>query len=324
MTYDGHDRQVRWVFPSKTTPGVTDPSDYEQYGYDPNGNRTSLRKRDGAVLTYHYDALNRMTAKIVPGGAGNVAYTYDLRGLQTSANFSAIGGGVTNAYDGFGRLASTTTHIGGSVRTVSHLYDREGREVETTFPDGKKFWTARDGLGRMKLGYSGALGDTSVHMTIFYYDVASRLYYFGRRWGTATLWERDNICRRRSGSGLERRPLQATTFTPCSGLAPWHPGAFPPEGLSPMPEIAPRAGCAGSALDTGAREKRRRLQALRFVRDRTGIEAAKTPPMRPGRPLRPDPDRRPGQRPFFCRCLSRSRTMLPSPSGIRPRRRATS
>jgi YD repeat-containing protein len=30
------------------------------------------------------------------------------------------------------------------------------------------------------------------------------------------------------------------------------------------------------------------------------------------------------QRPFFCRCLSRSRTMLPSPSGSRPRRRATS
>jgi hypothetical protein len=29
-------------------------------------------------------------------------------------------------------------------------------------------------------------------------------------------------------------------------------------------------------------------------------------------------------RPFFCRCLSRSRTMLVSPSGIRPRRRATS
>jgi hypothetical protein len=31
-----------------------------------------------------------------------------------------------------------------------------------------------------------------------------------------------------------------------------------------------------------------------------------------------------GQRPFFCRCLSRSSTMLPSPSGSRPSLRATS
>jgi len=41
-----------------------------------------------------------------------------------------------------------------------------------------------------------------------------------------------------------------------------------------------------------------------------------------GRPGRPPGGG--GQRPFFCRCLSRSRTMLLSPSGIRPRRRATS
>jgi hypothetical protein len=37
-----------------------------------------------------------------------------------------------------------------------------------------------------------------------------------------------------------------------------------------------------------------------------------------------DVDVTPAYRPFFCLCLSRSRTMLPSPSGIRPMRRATS
>ncbi|HEX8626378.1 MAG TPA: RHS repeat-associated core domain-containing protein [Allosphingosinicella sp.] len=201
MTYDGHDRQSRWIFPSKTTPGVaeapsaTNPGDYEQYGYDAAGNRTSLRKRDGSVLSFHYDALNRLVFKQVPGGAANVGYTYDLRGLQTSANFTTTGGGVTNAFDGFGRLARTTTHIGGSVRTIAHRYDRDGADVETTYPDGRKFWTARDGLGRMKAGYQGALGDTSMGMTVFHYDRASHLYYFGRRWGTATVYERDAIGR---------------------------------------------------------------------------------------------------------------------------------
>jgi hypothetical protein len=30
------------------------------------GNRTSLRKRDGAVLGYRYDVLNRMMVQVVP------------------------------------------------------------------------------------------------------------------------------------------------------------------------------------------------------------------------------------------------------------------
>ena len=191
MAYDGFDRQSRWIFPSKSAPGIADPSDYEQYGYDPNGNRTSLRKRDGSVLTFQYDALNRMTAKIVPDGAANVGYTYDLRGLQTSANFITTGGGVTNAYDGFGRVASTTTHMGGSVRTVAHRYDRDGVRSEITFPDGHKFWTARDGLGRATGAYMGAVGSISVLLRAFTYDSASRLSRSTRYWGSATAYGYD-------------------------------------------------------------------------------------------------------------------------------------
>jgi len=67
MRYNGFGRQQRWVFPSKTTPGVADQQDYEQYLYDPAGNRVQLRKRDGQVLTYTYDALGRM---VIQGDAG--------------------------------------------------------------------------------------------------------------------------------------------------------------------------------------------------------------------------------------------------------------
>ncbi len=117
MTYDGHDRQTRWTFPSKTSIGSVDASDYEEYGYDANGNRTSLRKRDGSTLTYGYDALNRNTVKVVPERSGlssthtrDVYYGYDLRGLQTYARFDSSGGeGITNTYDGFGRLTSSNS-----------------------------------------------------------------------------------------------------------------------------------------------------------------------------------------------------------------------
>jgi YD repeat-containing protein len=139
-----------------------------QYGYDPNGNRTSLRKRDGLMVHYAYDALDRLVEKRVPGNGWNVGYGYDLRGLQTSAGFINMGGGVASVYDGFGRLTSTTTSLGGSVRTVAHQYDRDGLRTEIAHPDGHKFWTARDGLGRAAGAYMGAIGSTSV--LAFAYD----------------------------------------------------------------------------------------------------------------------------------------------------------
>ena len=80
MRYDGHDRQNRWVFPSKTTAGSVNESDYESYTFDDAGNRLSMRKRDGQTLTYQYDGLNRVTSKSVPSSASGAAgYTVYLR-----------------------------------------------------------------------------------------------------------------------------------------------------------------------------------------------------------------------------------------------------
>ncbi|HEX8448218.1 MAG TPA: hypothetical protein VF652_01385, partial [Allosphingosinicella sp.] len=156
MKYDAFDRQSRWVFPSKSTPGVADQNDYEQYGYDPNGNRTSLRKRDGSVLAFHYDALGRMTVKIVPERSGlaaihtrDVYYGYDLRGLQTKAAFDSLAGeGVASVYDGFGRLVSSTSSMGGVARTVGNAYDSDGNRTRIDHPGGAFFTYMLDGLGR--------------------------------------------------------------------------------------------------------------------------------------------------------------------------------
>ncbi|MBV8685927.1 MAG: RHS repeat protein, partial [Alphaproteobacteria bacterium] len=112
LRYDGFDREARWVFPSPSSAGAVNESDYEAYGYDANGNRTSLRKRDGAVLAFDYDALNRVTRKVVPERAGlaaaqtrDVFYRYDNRGLQLGAWYDGVGGeGVSSGYDAAGRL----------------------------------------------------------------------------------------------------------------------------------------------------------------------------------------------------------------------------
>src|SRR6185312_14619190 len=119
------------------------------YGYDNNGSRTSLKKRDGEIITYQYDSLNRMSAKLVPDASQNVTYGYDLRGLMTSAVFSSSGAGITNIYDGFGRLTSSTNTMGGVSRTVGQGFDNDGDRTSVTFPDSNYFDYDYDGLDRL-------------------------------------------------------------------------------------------------------------------------------------------------------------------------------
>jgi RHS repeat-associated protein len=169
MTYDGFDRQTLWNFPSKTTPGQVSTTDYEQYGYDANSNRTSLRKRDGSTLTYQYDALNRVIVKVVPERSGlaathtrDVYYGYDVAGQQLYARFdSAAGEGVSNGYDTLGRLSSSSLNMDGVTRTLGYLRDAAGNRTQLTWMDGSATSFSYDAAGQMGVIYEGALGSTT-------------------------------------------------------------------------------------------------------------------------------------------------------------------
>jgi RHS repeat-associated protein len=194
MSYDAFGRQSRWIFPSKTQIYTADPADYEEYRYDPAGNRTWFRKRDGQVFTFEFDGLDRVAIKFAPAG-GTVRYSYDLRGLQTGAWFIGTGQGVYNAYDGFGRVVSATSTMGGVSRTISHLNDREGRKAEVTFPDGFKFWFERDGLGRMAKARQGGWGTSGPVMASFGYNAKGLPQSFTRGPGNATTYGYDSALR---------------------------------------------------------------------------------------------------------------------------------
>ena len=192
--YDGFDRLVAWAFPSKTVTGSSAPctigtiaeatdgfgnivagpsethtagDDCEKYAYDRNGNRAKLMKRDGNVIRYAFDALNRNTVKDIPGGtASDVYYAYDLRGLQTAALFaSASGVGITNIYDGFGELLSTTTTMGTTARTLGYSYDADGNRSQLTYPDSTYFTYVYDGLDRLTTIKEA--GATAIVSTVF-------------------------------------------------------------------------------------------------------------------------------------------------------------
>jgi RHS repeat-associated protein len=183
MTYDGLDRQTRWTFPSKTSPGLVDPGDFEAYTYDNNGNRTSLRKRDGSTLLYDYDGLNRMIRKVVPERAGldpihtrDVFYAYDNRGLQLYARFDApTGEGISTTYDGLGRNVATLTALGGLNRTLTHQYDANGNRTRLTHSDGTYFDMRYDPLSRMKTAnWVSKAGLTPGQFMAISYDVLGR------------------------------------------------------------------------------------------------------------------------------------------------------
>jgi RHS repeat-associated protein len=181
MTYDGFDRQRRWVFPSITTPGTANAADYEEYGYDAAGNRTSLRKRDGSTLTFSYDNLNRVLVKTVPERSGlaathtrDVYYGYDLGNRQLFARFdSATGEGVVNAYDGFGRLISSTLNMDGVSRTIASVYREDGARTRVTHPDGQAFTYAYSPAGELTGVYQGT--GTGTPLDTFTYNTQSQL-----------------------------------------------------------------------------------------------------------------------------------------------------
>jgi len=82
-----------------------------------------------------------------------------VRNLQTEARFdSATGEGVTSAYDGFGRMVSSSIDLGGVTRTLAYRYDRNGTRTRISHPDGAVFEQSRDGAGRPVLLSGPAAG----------------------------------------------------------------------------------------------------------------------------------------------------------------------
>ena len=234
LSYNGHGRKDRWTFPSDTRPasyndstpatalataGSVNAANYEAYGYDANGNQTSFRKRDGSLLTYSYDALNRMSVKFVPerlppalfplstAQTRDVYYAYDLRNLQTEADFDSLSGeGLTTTYDGFGRQTSNISTIGGTTRTLAYQHDRNGSRTELTWPDGIKMSFVYDGLNRMSDVRQGALGSTtSIGAIVYKNDGARDSVAYG---GNGTSYGYD---------GISRPNLLADTFSGGTG-----------------------------------------------------------------------------------------------------------
>jgi len=130
LEYDGQGRLVTMYFPSPTTAGSYSTTDYEKYTYYDNDTLHTLRKRDGRIITFEYDAMGRKVHDLYPDSTVQNTYTqYNLENEPLYVRYGSdapTANGVTFSYDGFGALSGETSNMTGNPLTFSYAYDREG------------------------------------------------------------------------------------------------------------------------------------------------------------------------------------------------------
>lgn len=128
--YDGYDRLLKTCYPAAGITGCTSATDYVQSTYDPNGNVTSLRLRDGQNIAFSYDHLNRLAFKNLPGSEPDVTYGYDLLSRMTMASQS--GNVLSFTYDALNRNRKQI----GPQGEMKYDYDAANRRTRMEWPDG--------------------------------------------------------------------------------------------------------------------------------------------------------------------------------------------
>jgi RHS repeat-associated protein len=197
--YDGHGRIKKRIFSSTTTVGAVNTNDYNEYGYDENGNLTYERKRSGATISTTFDANNRPTFRNLSNNtySQDVVYDYDLRGLVLAAHFateagSSTGIGITNSFNGFGRLENSTSNVGGFSRTLWYQYDNNGNRRRIQHPDGTYFDYAFDGSNRVSGVFENGSSTPAISVT---YRPNGQRWTINRANGATTIYEPDNARR---------------------------------------------------------------------------------------------------------------------------------
>jgi RHS repeat-associated protein len=197
FTYDGFDRLSRLNFPQSTVGAqAANANDYEQYGYDGDNNLTSLRRRSGETIFYQFDGLNRMHIKDLPGSSTDVYYGYDLQSNQLYARFGSDAGlGVTNVFDGLGRLTSTTSSSSSDSLQVSFQYDNDSNRTRVTWPDSTYVQYTYDALDRMNQVLENGAASGPGLLASYSNDMLGRRTGITRGNGTASSYSFDGVSR---------------------------------------------------------------------------------------------------------------------------------
>ncbi|MBZ4420714.1 RHS repeat-associated core domain-containing protein [Myxococcus sp. RHSTA-1-4] len=132
--YDAYGRLKRSYQPHPTTPGTSSTTDYEELGYDADGNITSRRTRAGQLFTYTYDALGRQRQQ-TGGGLPNIGYDFDAAGRPSRTRYEDGTHVISYTYDTAGRMSQTSDVVGTWTRNIGFTYNAAGNLARLTWPD---------------------------------------------------------------------------------------------------------------------------------------------------------------------------------------------
>jgi len=188
--YDGHDRLSLTRMPHPTIHNSSQPTDYEELIYDSASNVTSRRLRDGTIIAYSYDYLNRLTTKNLPGSELDVSYGYDVLGRVTSSATSAQT--LTFTYDALGRNLTQVSPLG----TVSSAYDAAGQRTSITYPGSATLVVSYvyNTTGNVTEIHENPSG-LNLTLASYAYDDLGRRIALSRVDGTSTTYSFDNASR---------------------------------------------------------------------------------------------------------------------------------
>jgi RHS repeat-associated protein len=171
--------------------GVNDPDQgLWTYTYDANSN--VLTETDALVtpvVSYAYDALNRLTSKTTSGDGNAFTWTYD----QAQSGYYNVGrlsakadpyGSQTFNYDNVGNLVASTRTTDGVNYSFNYTYDVASRPLTVTYPDG-------DSVGTMAYDVAGRLASVPNLVTSVSYDALSRPTSLVNANGTTQSWTYD-------------------------------------------------------------------------------------------------------------------------------------
>jgi YD repeat-containing protein len=148
--YDQFDRQISQLAPppvlAPANGPIPQPTELTQYGYDANGNQTSVmtpvqsaKGAAGKASTSTFDGLNEQVTATDADGNESL-FAYDPAGNQTSVtrpNGQAAGANpaaftTVNTFDPDNRLTKTVDGIPGALQATIYGYDKDGNETSSS------------------------------------------------------------------------------------------------------------------------------------------------------------------------------------------------